>query len=97
MIRSGAQVPTERAGRYLAQLCSHFAHKVQADWDDRRGFADFGWGTCTLIATPEALLLHAEADDEAGLGRVQHVVSDHAERFGSRDGLAVVWQRSPGQ
>ena len=95
MIRSAARVPTERADRYLAQLCRHFAHKVPSEHDGRRGHADFGWGACTLIATPDALLLHAEAEDAAGLDRVEFVVRDHTERFGARDGLAVRWERPP--
>ena len=93
MIRSTARVETDRADRYLTQLCRHFAHKVPADSDGRRGRADFGWGVCTLTATADALLLDAEAEDAAGLDRVEFVVRDHAERFGARDGLAVTWHR----
>jgi uncharacterized protein len=94
MLTSDARVATDRASRYLAQLCKHFAHKVTAEWDHRRGHADFGWGTCTLTATTEALLLHAQAPDETGLARVEHVVGDHATRFGARDNLTVAWTRS---
>lgn len=93
MIQSTARVDTDRAGRYLAQLCRHFAHKVRAEWDDQRGLADFGWGTCAMEATDQALLLRAEAPDAQALDRVEHVVADHAERFGARDGLTVAWQR----
>lgn len=95
MIRSAARVETDRADRYLAQLCRHFAHKVPAESDGRHGRADFGWGVCTLTATPDALLLDAEAADAAGLDRVEFVVRDHTERFGARDGLTVTWRRSP--
>jgi hypothetical protein len=95
MISSTARVETDRADRYVTQLCRHFAHKVPAESDSGHGRADFGWGVCTLTATPDALLLHAEAEDVAGLERVEFVVGDHAERFGARDGLAVTWQRSP--
>ena len=95
MITSTARVETTRAGRYIAQLCKHFAHKVEAEYTEEKGFANFGWGTCALTATPDALLLHAEAPDEAGIGRVEYVVKDHTERFGSRDALTVDWTRSP--
>ncbi|MEV1290287.1 DUF2218 domain-containing protein [Micromonospora sp. NPDC049679] len=93
MLTSDARVATDRASRYLAQLCKHFAHKAHTEWDDVRGFADFGWGRCTLTATPDALLLHAEAPDPEGLGRVEYVVGDHASRFGARDNLTVDWAR----
>lgn len=93
MPSSAARVDTDRAARYIAQLCKHFAHKVDAEWTDDQGVANFGWGTCTLVATPGALLLRAEAPDEEALGRVEYVVRDHTERFGARDGLAVLWTR----
>jgi hypothetical protein len=92
MIVAEAMVATDRADRYLVQLCKHFAHKVPAEWSDHKGFADFGWGTCTLVATEDGLALRAAAPDAAGLDRVKHVVADHTERFGSRDNLTVVWQ-----
>ncbi len=93
-IRSTARVATPRAGRYVAQLCKHFAHKVPALWDERGGRAEFAWGVCTLVATPDAMLLTAEAADDEGLDRIELVVRDHAERFGARDGLTVAWERA---
>nr|MDT0658916.1 DUF2218 domain-containing protein [Micromonospora sp. DSM 115978] len=94
MPRSEARVPTARASRYLAQLCGHFAHQSHAEWNAERGFADFGWGRCTLLATPEALLLRAEAASEPGLGRVEYVMADHTERFGAPESLVVTWIRA---
>jgi len=93
MITSQAVVVTDRASRYLTQLCKHFAHKVHAEWDESKGYADFGWGTCTLTATSEALVLDAQAPDGDGLDRVEHVVGDHATRFGVKDNLTVTWKR----
>jgi hypothetical protein len=94
MLVSEARVHTDRPGRYLEHLCRHFARKVRAGWDGDTGHADFGWGTCVLVAGDGFLDLRAEAADAEGLGRVEHVVADHAERFGARDGLRVTWQRS---
>jgi len=89
-----ARVTTDRASRYLVQLCKHFAHKVHAEWTDEKGFADFGWGTCTPTAEAGARLQRAEAPDEEGLGRVQFVAGDHAQRFGARDNVTVEWVRA---
>ncbi|SEN15377.1 DUF2218 domain-containing protein [Nonomuraea pusilla] len=91
MLTSTSRVETDRAGRYLAQLCKHFARKVPAEWTDDHGTARFDWGTCVLRAHPDALTLHVEAADEESLDRVRHVVTDHLERFGARDGLRVTW------
>lgn len=90
---STATVPTDRAGRYLAQLCRHFAQKIDAHIQGAEGFADFGWGTCKLTATHASLLLRGEADEADQLARIEHVVRDHVERFGRRDGLQVQWNR----
>jgi len=94
-MRSSARVETDRAGRYLAQLCKHFAHKVEARWGDDDGFADFGWGTCAFTVEPGALVMLAEAGDDESLSRVEFVVGDHTQRFGSRDSLTVAWSRLP--
>lgn len=91
MPRSQGRAETEHASRYLAEICGHFADHVPAEWDERSGFADFGWGSCTLVATPGALLFHAQAPDEPGLARVEFVLDDHTERFGSPESLTVVW------
>ena len=93
MLVSTARIPTDRASRYLVHLCRHFANKVPAEWSDEHGVADFGWGTCVLAVGDGHLDLRAEAPDAEGLGRVEFVVADHAERFGHRDGVRVIWQR----
>ncbi|MEV0729439.1 DUF2218 domain-containing protein [Polymorphospora sp. NPDC050346] len=93
MLSSEARIVTDRPGRYLTQLCRHFAHKITTEWTDERGFADFGFGTCTLLAEDGALVLRAEGADEPGLSRVEYVVGDHLERFAARDGLTAHWSR----
>jgi uncharacterized protein len=93
MLVSVAEVKTDRASRYLTQLCKHFAHKVRAEWTDRQGRVEFDFGACTLVAQDAFLELTAAAPDSEALARVEHVVGSHAERFGSRDGLTVTWQR----
>jgi hypothetical protein len=60
----------------------------------RDGIVDFGWATCTLEATADTLTLHAEADGEENLRRVQDLLTGHVTRFGRRDDLAVSWHPS---
>jgi hypothetical protein len=48
-------------------------------------------GYCTLTAAPDALVLHAVAEGDEGLARVQDVVARHLERFAAREGLRVQW------
>ncbi|GAA4077675.1 DUF2218 domain-containing protein [Nonomuraea soli] len=91
MLTITSTVETERAARYLVQLCKHFAHKVPAEWTDEEGTARFDWGTCVMRASGGALHLEVSAPDEESLGRVRYVVTDHLERFGTRDSLVVTW------
>ena len=55
----------------------------------------FGWGTCTMQATPGTLTLRAEAADEESLMRVQGIIARDIERFGKRNQLTVSWQPAP--
>jgi hypothetical protein len=108
MLTTEAHVETESATRYLAQICRHFSNlrrhesryeaqappdmHVHVEWSDTRGTITFAWGRCILEATPNALTLSVEAADEDNLQRVQDLVGEHLERFGSRDQLKVNWQ-----
>ncbi|MCP2261199.1 hypothetical protein LX15_004920 [Streptoalloteichus tenebrarius] len=94
MPNSEARVATERASRYLVQLCKHLGHKVTAEWTEERGRVDFGFGTCVMEAVDGALVMRAEGQDDEALGRVEHIAGDHLERFAARDGLKVTWSRN---
>lgn len=88
---SEARIDTEMAGRYMRQLCSHFAHKVPASYDEASGRVEFEMGVCTLIANPNQLVLRAEADAVDGLKRVEDVIGRHVERFAWREAPEVSW------
>lgn len=109
-----AHIPTDRAGRYLAQLCRHLSQltgarhqppaghgdgrrpKVeQVEYSETSGTLRFDKGVCMLRATPDALELHLEADDEAALLQLQGGIAGRIEKIGRRDGLVVTWTRPP--
>jgi len=90
---SQATVATLDAGRYLKRLCNHFAHKLPVELTEDRGVLRFEFGTCRLHATPEALLMEAEAADAEALERLQSVVVSHLDRFAWKEGqLPVDWR-----
>ncbi len=62
---------------------------------ETEGILVLSWGRCTLRAEPGTLTVHAEADDDANLARLQRLVAADLERFGHRDGLTVSWQPLP--
>lgn len=105
-LKSRAQVATERPARYAKQLVAHMGRKLQADWDSEaeQGYLNFIRegklsASCTLKCKDGALVLEISlpnspaADD---LARIEQVVGIHLARFGSKDSLAVQWQREDG-
>jgi hypothetical protein len=100
-----ARVRTDRASRYLNQLCGHTAriaglshgHHAEgvtprrAESSGGNGVIEFDRGRCTLRATGEELVLLAEADDEQHLRLVQDAIAERLRRIGRRDQLSVTW------
>ena len=69
--------------------------KVQhVECSETSGMISFGWGQCTMRATPGTLTLRAEAADEESLQRVQGIIARDIERFSKRNQLTVTWQRT---
>lgn len=100
------RVVTDRASRYLVQLCEHLdqmEHRAQhrgapatpgalrVEWTDVHGVITFAGGRCTLDATDDALDLHLVADDAQELSRMQTVFAARIETIGRRDNLHVAW------
>jgi hypothetical protein len=92
-----ASVPTETPGRYVAQLCKHFAHRIPAEYDPptfeaTRGRIEFpDAGVCELRAVPGSLELALTAKDEETLRRLEDVVAKHLARFAWREPPVVAW------
>ena len=92
-------VATERASRYLVQLCEHIHLVTQAnpqmparaEWSDDRATISLGPGRCVLRAEPSGLSLRAEAPDTDTLDQLKHRVAGRLEQIGRRDGLTVQW------
>jgi hypothetical protein len=92
--RSEARVPTPKAERYGKQLCAHAAWKApRAEWTPPEGVIEFpdDMGTCRITAEPDQLVLAIEATGPANLAGIQQRIGGLVERFGSRDGLKVIW------
>ena len=67
--------------------------KVEAvECSGTSGMINFGWGQCTMQATPGTLTVRAEAADPESLQHVQDIIARDIERFGKRNQLTVTWQ-----
>jgi hypothetical protein len=99
MLIAEARVETERASRYLVQLCQHVDKlgrarpqmRAHAEWSDDRGAISFRWGRGTLRALPGVLTLRAEAPDEDALRRVEYPIGARLVGIGRHDHLTVTW------
>lgn len=95
MPSSEARVPTDKASRYLGQLCKHFAQKVPAQCGGTNGKVEFEPGTCLMEVVGDELVLRCKAEEPGGLQTVKDVVRDHLVRFGWREELTVEWRDRP--
>ena len=97
---SVATVPTERAARYGKQLVSHMAHKITGSWDETSGHLLFDregpvLGRFDVTASPSDLRLELRTEPERA-DRLEFIVGIHLARFGTRDSLAISWERTDG-
>jgi hypothetical protein len=100
------RIPTDRAGRYLVQLCQHLnqisghaRHGAgggpppirRVEWSDSHGVIEFASGQCTLDATGDALTIDLAAADTDELREMQQTLAARLKTIGRRDNLVVTW------
>jgi uncharacterized protein len=78
---------TERASRYIAQMCKHFAHKIETGHDETSGRAALPTGPALMEARDGALHFTVEAEDAAALERAKTIIESHIVRFAFREKL----------
>lgn len=94
MHRTRAVVGTEHAGRYLQQLCKHWAHRFPTEFNADTGRIALPLGETRLGADAEALTIDLAADDAVKLSELRDVVMRHVERFAFRESLRFEWTAS---
>ncbi len=83
---------TENASKYLQQLCKHWSHKGQVEFDANTGTVFFDSGNAVeLKATPVALEVRASAQPRDDLDSWKTVISDHLKRFAFREEFELNW------
>lgn len=103
MIESTARVPTDKASRYLQQLCKHWQHNLAVDFTAEAGTVIFpkdargadwpGDAKLTLTAHDDNLECRIEASVEGQLAALKDAVARHLDRFAFRDApLAFDWR-----
>ncbi|MDX1331080.1 DUF2218 domain-containing protein [Roseovarius sp. ZX-A-9] len=92
MFTSNAKFTTERASSYLQQLCKHFGHKIEVQFDSTSGLITFPFGQCVLAAEQGVLELTISAETQAELTKSCRVIGSHLERFAFRENPKLDWQ-----
>ncbi|WP_394156181.1 DUF2218 domain-containing protein [Loktanella salsilacus] len=81
---------TEHASRYLQQLCKHFAHKVDVQFDETAGSVAFPFGPATLTATDDALIAVVTAPTEDKLRDARRAIDSQLVTFAFREGFTTM-------
>ena len=81
---------TDKASRYLQQLCKHFGHKADVRFDATSGEAALPPGQCIMAADDAKLAITVTAPDDEGLTRAKFIVDKHLERFAFREGFTAM-------
>jgi hypothetical protein len=87
MLQATASWQTEHGGKYLVQLCKHFAHKIEVSYTETHGECRFTCGTAILDADESRLKIVATAADEEQLAETESVIERHLVRFAFRENL----------
>jgi len=89
---------TVQASKYLQQLCKHFAHKVEATYDETQGRAALPPGPATLHADRDSLSVTVTGPDQEGLEVARKIIDSHLARFAFREGFERMdWQQAAGR
>lgn len=92
MATSISSVKTEHASRYLQQLCKHWSHRFEVEFNETAGKIPFSpESSLGLAAGAGSLVMTLNVEKSEDLERMQAVVVDHLKRFAFREELDVAW------
>lgn len=95
MPNTNVTINTEHASKYLQQLCKHFSHKVDVDFDANRGAVAFAPGPCTMTADGTSLHIHCHSSEDQGILVLQSVIESHLAKFAWREEFEFDWRTAP--
>ena len=87
-----AAMKTEKASRYLQQLCKHFAHKVKSEFDEVAGRVEFPPGLCHMTAKDHTLSFYCQSSQLQGVMIMRSVIENHLEQFAWREDCKLEWE-----
>lgn len=85
MTQVEAHVPTTSGGKYVQQLCKHWAHKLPVELEGDTGVVTFVGAVATMKGDPEAIDVSVRGEDRDQVDRLKDVVAQHLDRFAFRE------------
>lgn len=89
-----ATITTANASKYLQQLCKHWSHRLETEFDAINGRVNFESAAAHFNADADHLTVSIIAADIATLDRLEPVVAGHLQRFAFREPLGIAWVRA---
>ena len=87
------RIETENGAKYGAQLCRHFAHKIEASFDGDSGRAAFVYGPAIMDADVSGLTVRFDVADPADVEDAKSVIDSHLAKFAFREKISgMVWR-----
>jgi hypothetical protein len=87
-----ATIATRDGSRLIKRLCTHWAHKLDVEFDENGAHVPFDANTrLQLDAGVDALQARLEAADDARLAQMQGVVAEHLQRMARGETLEIAW------
>ncbi len=80
-----ARVATASGGKYVQQLCKHWAHKLPVELEGDTGVVTFVGVVATMAADAEAIQVSLRGEDREQVDRLKDVVAQHLDRFAFRE------------
>ncbi|KZB73211.1 MULTISPECIES: DUF2218 domain-containing protein [Thalassospira] len=93
MFTTKGSVKTDKAAKYLVQLCKHFAHKVDVDLRETTGDVAFPMGLCIITAKDDCLTFTGQSHTAEGIEKMKGIIIVHLDKFAWREApLEYHWQ-----
>lgn len=83
---------TQYGAKYLAQLCKHFAHKVETNVDQNTGWAKLPTGLANMSASEDLFTITLDLRDVGEEKLAKHIIDSHLVTFAYREEFeGMVW------
>ncbi len=93
MVTTTARVPTQSGSKYMQQLCKHWSHKLEVEFDAEKGRVELPGAQAIMLVESDALVVTLAGEDDAAVTKMQEVVAVHLDRFAFREApLAFDWK-----